>query len=224
MSARSFPRLFLLSLLNLLLLAGCAVKGSVRLDPREPEKLIYESKVMVSEDFDPPAVPKPKAPAAPAERKHKDTDTSEDETVSLETKAETEPLTREDEPLTREELIKKLTRPIYFALDDASLSDQQKEQLKQLASFLLALENERLNLRIEGHCDDRGPREYNFALGERRAAVIAQQLRTSGFPKDRLKTISYGKERLAYSGISEFARARNRRGELILKPVFEPAS
>ena len=217
MSARSFPRLFLLSLLNLLLLAGCAVKGSVRLDPREPEQLIFESEVLVSEDLDPPAVPKPEAPAAPAEREEKNSDTAEDEKVNLETKAEAE-------PLTREELIEKLTRPIYFALDDASLSDQQKEQLKQLASFLLAPENERLNLRIEGHCDDRGTREYNFALGERRAAVISQQLRTSGFPKDRLKTISYGKERLAYSGISEFARARNRRGELILKPDFEPAS
>ena len=217
MSARSFPRLFLLSLLNLLLLAGCAVKGSVRLDPREPEQLIFESEVLVSEDFDPPAVPKAESPAAPAEQEQNEPDTSEDEMVSLETKAEAE-------PLTREELIEKLTRPIYFALDDASLSDQQKEQLKQLASFLLAPENERLNLRIEGHCDDRGTREYNFALGERRAAVISQQLRTSGFPKDRLKTISYGKERLAYSGISEFARARNRRGELILKPVFEPAS
>ena len=217
MSARSFPRLFLLSLLNLLLLAGCAVKGSVRLDPREPEQLIFESEVLVSEDLDPPAVPKPEAPAAPTEQEQKHPDTSEDEMVSLETKAEAE-------PLTREELIEKLTRPIYFALDDASLSYQQKEQLKQLAIFLLAPENERLNLRIEGHCDDRGTREYNFALGERRAAVISQQLRTSGFPKDRLKTISYGKERLAYSGISEFARAQNRRGELILKPDFEPAS
>ena len=217
MSARSFPQLFLLSLLNLLLLAGCAVKGSVRLDPREPEQLIFESEVLVSEDFDPPAVPKPEAPAAPAEQEQTNPDTSEDEMVSLETKVEAV-------PLTREELIEKLTRPIYFALDDASLSEQQKEQLKQLASFLLAPENERLNLRIEGHCDDRGTREYNFALGERRAAVISQQLRTSGFPKDRLKTISYGKERLAYSGISEFARAQNRRGELILKPVFEPAS
>ena len=217
MSARSFSQLFLLSILNLLLLAGCAVKGSVRLDPREPDQVIFESDVLVYEDSDPPAVPKPEAPAPPAEREQKNPDTSEDEMISLETTAEAE-------PLTREELIKKLTRPIYFALDDASLSDQQKEQLKQLASFLLALENERLNLRIEGHCDDRGTREYNFALGERRAAVISQQLRTSGFPKDRLKTISYGKERLAYSGISEFARARNRRGELILKPVFEPAS
>ena len=217
MSARSFPQLFLLSLLNLLLLAGCAVKGSVRLDPREPEQLIFESEVLVSEDLDPPAVPKPETPDEPAEQEQKHPDTSDDEMVRLETKAEAEPLTRED-------LIEKLTRPIYFALDDASLSDQQKEQLKQLANFLLAPENERLNLRIEGPCDDRGTREYNFALGERRAAVISQQLRTSGFPKDRLKTISYGKERLAYSGISEFARDRNRRGELILKPVFEPAS
>ena len=158
MSARSVPRFFLLSLLNLLLLAGCAVKGSVRLDPREPEQLIFESEVLVSEDLDLPAVPKPEAPAAPAEQEQKHPDTSEDEMVSLETKAEAE-------PLTREELIEKLTRPIYFALDDASLSDQQKEQLKQLASFLLAPENERLNLRIEGHCDDRGTREYNFALG-----------------------------------------------------------
>ena len=96
MSARSFPQLFLLSLLNLLLLAGCAVKGSVRLDPREPEQLIFESEVLVSEDLDPPAVPKPEAPAAPAEREQKHPDTSEDEMVSLETKAEAEPLTREE--------------------------------------------------------------------------------------------------------------------------------
>ena len=201
----------------MLLLAGCAVKGSVRLDPREPENLVYESKVLVSEDFDQPAAPEPEAALAPAEQEQTAPDTSQDEMVNLETKVEVE-------APTREELIEKLTKPIYFALDDASLSGKQKEQLKQLASFLLAPENELLNLRIEGHCDDRGTREYNFALGERRAAVISQQLRTSGFPKDRLKTISYGKERLAYSGISEFARARNRRGELILKPVFEPAS
>ena len=124
MSARSFPRLFLLSLLNLLLLAGCAIKGSVRLDPREPEQLIFESEVLVSEDLDPPAVPKPEAPAAPAEREQNNPDTSEDEMVSLETEGEAE-------PLSREELIEKFTRPIYFALDDASLSNQQKEQLKQ---------------------------------------------------------------------------------------------
>ena len=128
MSARSFPQLFLLSLLNLLLLAGCAVKGSVRLDPREPEQLIFESEVVVSEDLDPPAVPKPEAPAAPAEREEKNSDTSEDEKVNLETKAEAE-------PLTREELIEKLTQPIYFELDDASLSSQCPSMRRLSRSF-----------------------------------------------------------------------------------------
>ena len=85
MSARSFPQLFLLSLLNLLLLAGCAVKGSVRLDPREPEQLIFESEVLVSEDLDPPAVPKPETPDEPAEQEQKHPDTSDDEMVRLET-------------------------------------------------------------------------------------------------------------------------------------------
>ena len=124
MSAPSYLRLFLLSLISMLLLSGCAVKGSVRLNPIEPEKLIYESEVLVSEDFNPPAVPKPKSAPATAEQEQTESDTSEDEMISFETKVEAE-------PPTREELIKKLTQPIYFALDDASLSDQQKEQLKQ---------------------------------------------------------------------------------------------
>ena len=217
MSARSFTWFIPFSLLSLMLLAGCAVKGSVRLDPREPKDIVFESEVLVTEDPDLLSTLKPEATAAPTQQEKAESETSEDKLARLETEVEAE-------PPTREELIEKLTRPIYFALDDASLSVEQKEQLKQLASFLLAPENERLNLRIEGHCDDRGTREYNFALGERRAAVIAQHLRTFSLPKDRLKTISYGKERLAYSGISEFARARNRRGELILKPVFDPVN
>ena len=217
MSAPSYLRLFLASLTSMLLLAGCAVKGSVRLDPREPEKPVFESKVLVSEDIDHPTALHPEATASSSQQEPADTGTTEDELAGDEPKEETT-------PPTREELIEQLTQPVYFALDDASLSDQQTEQLQQLAAFLLNPENERLNLRIEGHCDDRGTREYNFALGERRAAIIAQKLVQSGLQKDRLKTISYGKERLAYSGISEFARARNRRGELILKPVFEQAN
>ncbi len=217
MFVRSFTRQFPLSLLCLLLLSSCAVKGSVRLDPREPEHPVFESEVLVSEDIDPPAVFQPEVAAGPPEQEPADAG------MIGEGQAEGE-LEAEAKPLTREELIDQLTQPIYFDLDDASLSNQQTQQLKRLAAFLLDPENERLNLRIEGHCDDRGTREYNFALGERRAAVIAQQLIKSSLPKDRLKTISYGKERLAYSGTSEFARAQNRRGELIFKPVFEPVN
>ena len=85
--------------------------------------------MLVSEDFDPPVAPKPESTLAPAEQEQTAPDASQEEMVSLETKVEVE-------APTREELIEKLTRSIYFALDDASLSDQQKEQLKQLASFL----------------------------------------------------------------------------------------
>ena len=217
MSVRSFSRQFLFSVLCLLLLSNCAVKGSIRLDPREPEKPIFESKVLVSEDIDTPAALQPETTASSPEQEPTNAGITEGKLSGGEAEAETT-------PPTREELIEQLTHPVYFALDDASLSDQQTEQLRKLAAFLLNPENERLDLRIEGHCDDRGTREYNFALGERRSAVIAQQMMQYGLPKDRMKTISYGKERLAYSGTSEFARAQNRRGELILKPVFEPAN
>ena len=205
-------RPFLTALLGLLLLSGCAVKGSVRLDPAEREAPVYESSVLVSEDVDPPAALSPPPAAEPP---------IQEEPAQTELQAEIPEEDAEPVPLTREELIGQLTQPVYFALDDASLSAAQAEQLDQLAEFLMAAENSQLNLRIEGHCDDRGTREYNFALGARRAAVIAKQLTEAGLPKDRLKTISYGKERLAYSGVSEFARARNRRGELMLKPVFK---
>ena len=204
------------ALLGLVLLSGCAVQGSVRLNPNEPEAHVFESKVLVSEDLDPPAALSPPEPAEPP---------VQEEPVDTDIQTEIQQEESEPVPLTREELIDQLTQPVYFALDEASLSQAQAEQLDQLAEFLMAEENSQLNLRIEGHCDDRGTREYNFALGARRAAIIAKQLTEAGIPKDRLKTISYGKERLAYSGVSDFARARNRRGELILKPVFEaPAS
>ncbi|MBL55231.1 MAG: hypothetical protein CMN53_03320 [SAR116 cluster bacterium] len=199
-------------LLSLLLFSGCGMRGSVRMDPAEREAPIYGSSVVVSEDIDPPAALSPPPAAEPP---------LQEEPAQTELQAELPEEDAEPVPLTREELIGQLTQPVYFALDDASLSAAQAEQLDQLAEFLIAAENSQLNLRIEGHCDDRGTREYNFALGARRAAVIAKQLTEAGLPKDRLKTISYGKERLAYSGVSEFARARNRRGELMLKPVFK---
>ena len=182
------------------------------MDPAEREAPIYGSSVVVSEDIDPPAALSPPPAAEPPVK---------EEPAQTELQAEIQEEDAEPVPLTREELIDQLTQPVYFALDDASLSAAQAAQLDQLAEFLMAVENSQLNLRIEGHCDDRGTREYNFALGARRAAVIAKQLTEAGLPKDRLKTISYGKERLAYSGVSEFARARNRRGELMLKPVFK---
>ena len=68
---------------------------------------------------------------------------------------------------------------------------------------------------IEGNCDDRGTEEYNRALGERRAIAVRNALQAAGVQDDRMKTISYGKDRPAVEGSSEEARAKNRRGELV---------
>ena len=65
---------------------------------------------------------------------------------------------------------------------------------------------------IEGHCDERGTREYNLALGERRAQAVKNVLVALGIPAARVSTISYGKERPAVVGSNEEAYAQNRRG------------
>lgn len=120
-------------------------------------------------------------------------------------------------PPSIEEQMEALTSPIYFQLDAYALNTAQIEQLEKLAIFLSAEANSDLMVRIEGHCDDRGTREYNFALGSARASAIASILTRNGIPKDRISTISYGKERPAFTGTSKISRARNRRGDIFLR-------
>jgi len=121
---------------------------------------------------------------------------------------------------SRAEIASRLSAPIYFALDSFALSDAQTSQLAELAKFLTEQENREVNIRIEGHCDDRGTREYNFALGSARANTIAAVLLKGGISKARISTISYGKERPKYPGNSTPARAKNRRGDIILRPII----
>ncbi len=73
-----------------------------------------------------------------------------------------------------------------------------------------------VTLTIEGHCDERGTREYNLALGERRASSVNDYLVALGIEPSRLSTISFGKERPAVLGSSESAWAQNRRGVLVV--------
>ena len=120
-------------------------------------------------------------------------------------------------PPSIEEQMEALTSPIYFQLDAYALNTAQIEQLEKLAIFLSAEANSDVMVRIEGHCDDRGTREYNFALGSARASAIASILIRNGIPKDRISTISYGKERPAFTGTSKISRARNRRGDIFLR-------
>jgi peptidoglycan-associated lipoprotein len=73
-----------------------------------------------------------------------------------------------------------------------------------------------VTLSIEGHCDERGTREYNLALGERRASSVNDYLVALGIEPSRLSTISFGKERPAVLGSNESSWAQNRRGVLVV--------
>ena len=93
-------------------------------------------------------------------------------------------------------------------MDAYNISVEDKLRLNKLAERLRRPENQHLNLRIEGHCDDRGTRDYNFALGARRADAVARFLKAQGVEADRIQTVSYGKERPVALGNSEAVRAR----------------
>ena len=115
-----------------------------------------------------------------------------------------------------EPALKSLINPVYFDLDAYNISVEDKLRLNKLAERLGRPENQHLNLRIEGHCDDRGTRDYNFALGARRADAVARFLKAQGVEADRIQTVSYGKERPVALGNSEAVRAKNRRSQFMI--------
>lgn len=100
---------------------------------------------------------------------------------------------------------------IYFEFDSTSLSGEARDVLERLGAWLA---KHPARVVIEGHADDRGTTEYNIALGQRRAQVIAEYLVRLGVEATHLETISYGEERPAAEGEGESAWAQNRRGEL----------
>ena len=103
---------------------------------------------------------------------------------------------------------------VYFSYDSAALDGNSKGSLFRQAAFLNA--NPTLTVTIEGHCDERGTREYNLALGERRAAAARDYLLAQGVNPARIKVISYGKERPAMAGSNEESWAKNRRAATVL--------
>tara|TARA_E500000178_G_C17026175_1_gene758106 strand:- start:2870 stop:3427 length:558 start_codon:yes stop_codon:yes gene_type:complete len=83
---------------------------------------------------------------------------------------------------------------VFFGYDQASFKKEGIETLKRQARFLI--ENQKLTITVEGHCDSRGTREYNLALGERRAYAVKSFLTSLGVADDRISVISFGKEKL----------------------------
>ena len=97
---------------------------------------------------------------------------------------------------------------VYFSYDNYNIDSIGSEKIKTLASLV---KKNGANVRVEGHCDERGTREYNLALGERRANAVKDYLMTYGISGSRLSVISYGKERPVNSGSNPLAWSQNRR-------------
>lgn len=101
---------------------------------------------------------------------------------------------------------------VYFAFDSSEISAESASVLSQHASLLNS--NPAASVLIAGHTDERGSREYNMALGERRAQSVSSYLAAQGVNPSNIRVISYGEERPAVNGTTEEAYAQNRRAEL----------
>ena len=103
---------------------------------------------------------------------------------------------------------------VYFGFDSSELAGEAQATLDRQAAFLNV--NPTMVVIIEGHADERGTREYNLALGDRRAVAVRDYLLAKGLNAARVRTVSYGKERPAVSGSNEQAWAKNRRAATVL--------
>lgn len=103
---------------------------------------------------------------------------------------------------------------VFYDYDSAVLSTEAQETLARQAQWLAQYPN--VNVVIEGHCDERGTREYNIALGDRRAAAVKAYLVAQGIADARISTISYGKERPAVLGSDDASYVQNRRGVTVI--------
>ncbi len=108
-----------------------------------------------------------------------------------------------------------LSRTFYFEFDQARLSEGDLRVLAMHANYLRDFRNRSVS--IEGHCDERGSREYNLGLGERRAQAVERYLVSAGVRESQVETVSYGEERPADPGHDERAWSKNRRAVLVYR-------
>ena len=111
-------------------------------------------------------------------------------------------------PGSQQDLAQTAGDRVFFEFNQSDISSQAQQILERQASWLQHYPN--VTVTIEGHCDERGTREYNLALGERRADAVKNVLVAAGIPASRIATISYGKERPIVPGSNEEAWAQNR--------------
>ena len=112
-------------------------------------------------------------------------------------------------PGSQEDLIVNVGDRVFFGYDSAELDSDAQELLQDQVAWLKQYPD--VSITVEGHCDERGTREYNLALGEKRAQAVKNYLMSLGVAATRVSTISYGKERPAVVGSNEGAWSQNRR-------------
>ena len=102
---------------------------------------------------------------------------------------------------------------VYFEYDSSEIRSEYLPVVAAHAGYLVKYPTARV--RLEGHTDERGSREYNIGLGERRAQTVRRALQAQGVAESQIATVSYGEERPAVEGTDEAAYAKNRRVELV---------
>jgi peptidoglycan-associated lipoprotein len=105
--------------------------------------------------------------------------------------------------------------PVYFGFDSYSIQGAQVARMKVNADFLK--DEKDIKIRVEGNCDPRGTREYNLALGEKRALGAKKYLIHLGIASDRISTVSLGEEKILLHGHDEMSWAQNRRDDFVIE-------
>jgi len=111
-------------------------------------------------------------------------------------------------------------RSIYYDFDMYNIREEFQSMVEAHGKFLL--ENQELRVRVEGNCDERGSREYNLALGQRRADSVKRALTLLGVPANRIETVSFGSEKPKALGSNEEAWAENRRSDIVYIGIDAP--
>ena len=135
---------------------------------------------------------------------------SNEEGIITETGPESASIT----PGSQEDLIVNVGDRVFFNYDSSDLDSDAQELLQDQVAWLKQYSD--VSVIVEGHCDERGTREYNLALGEKRAQSVKNYLVSLGISSDRISTISYGKERPAVVGSNDGAWAQNRRSVTVV--------
>jgi peptidoglycan-associated lipoprotein len=113
-------------------------------------------------------------------------------------------------PGSQEDLVANVGDRVFYDFDKSDLKPEARRTIERWAAWMR--QHPQVTITVEGHCDERGTREYNIGLGERRASAAKNYLVAQGIAANRVATISYGKERPAVVGSNEAAWSQNRRG------------